>query len=145
MARRKNFIQIDGSAFAEYAEKLDKLGANLQKVFGDALLEAGEVVQNDVRSALSPENLPAQGKYSTGDTMASVMEPKVTWSGSLGEIPLGFDKSKKGAGGWLITGTPKMAPDHALARIFTQKSYEKMIKKQIEADLQIAIQDIMGG
>lgn len=145
MAKRKNFIQIDGSAFADYADRLDRLGADLQKVFGDALLEAGEVVQADVKSALSPGNLPAHGRYSTGETLASVMEPKVTWHGSLGEIPLGFDKTKKGAGGWLITGTPKMSPDHELARIFTTRSYENKIKKQIEADLEAAIQDIMGG
>ena len=37
-----------------------------------------------------------------------------------------------------------MAPDAALAAIFTQKSYERNIKKEIEADLQQAIDSIMG-
>ena len=145
MAKRKNFISIDGSAFAEYAEKLDKLGADLQKVFGDALLKAGTQVQSDVRSAIAPGNLPAKGKYSTGDTMSSVLEPKVTWAGSLGEIKLGFDKTKPGAGGFLITGTPKMAPDFQLAQIFTTKKYENDIKKEIRNDLQQAIDEHMGG
>ena len=144
MARRKNFISIDGSAFAEYAEKLDRLGADLQEVFTGALERAGKKVQGDVRSAISAGNLPAGGKYSTGDTAGTVLEPQVIWAGSVGELPLGFDKSKPGAGGWLITGTPKMAPDAALAAIFTQKSYERNIKKEIEADLQKAIDAIMG-
>ena len=144
MARRKNFISIDGSAFAEYAEKLDRLGADLQEVFTGALERAGTKVQEDVQSAISAGNLPAGGKYSTGDTARTVLEPKVIWAGSVGELPLGFDKSKPGAGGWLITGTPKMAPDAALAAIFTQKSYERNIKKEIEADLQQAIDSIMG-
>lgn len=145
MARRKNFIQIDGSAFADYAEKLDRLGADLQKVFDEALLKAGTKVQADVVSAITPGNLPARGKYSTGDTERSVLEPKVTWAGSLGEIKLGFDKTKPGAGGFLITGTPKMAPDHQLAQMFTTKKYENDIKKEIRQDLQKAIDERMGG
>ena len=144
MARRKNFISIDGSAFAEYAEKLDRLGADLQEVFTEAMEKAGTKVQGDVQSAITAGNLPAGGKYSTGETAASVLDPVVTWTGSLGELPLGFDKTKPGAGGFLITGTPKMAPDAALAAIFTQKSYERNIKKEIEADLQKAIDEHMG-
>lgn len=143
MARRKNFIAIEGSAFADYAEKLDKLGADLKQIFDESLTKAGEKVQEDVRGAVSASNLPARGKYSTGDTESSVLDPEVIWSGSVGELPLGFDKTKPGAGGFLITGTPKMAPDYALAKIFTQKSYERNIKKEIEADLQKAIDSIM--
>lgn len=144
MARRKNFIKIEGSAFADYAEKLDKLGADLKKVFDESLTKAGTKVQEDVRGAVASPNLPAKGKYSTGDTESSVLDAKVIWSGSVGELPLGFDKSKPGAGGFLITGTPKMAPDYTLAKIFTQKSYERNIKKEIEADLQREIDRIMG-
>ena len=144
MARRKNFIKIEGSAFADYAEKLDKLGADLKKVFDESLTKAGTKVQGDVRSAVASPNLPAKGKYSSGDTEASVLEPKVIWAGSVGELPLGFDKTKPGAGGFLITGTPRMAPDYTLAKIFTQKSYETNIKKEIEADLQAEIDRIMG-
>lgn len=144
MARRKNFIKIEGSAFADYAEKLDKLGADLKKVFDESLTKAGTKVQEDVREAVAPQNLPARGIYSTGDTEASVLEPKVIWAGSVGELPLGFDKTKPGAGSFLITGTPRMAPDYALTKIFTQKSYETNIKKEIEADLQAEIDRIMG-
>ena len=121
---------MDGSAFAEYAEKLDRLGADLQEVFTEAMEKAGTKVQGDVQSAITPGNLPGGGKYSTGETAASVLDPVVTWAGSLGELPLGFDKKKPGAGGFLITGTPKMAPDAALAAIFTQKSYERNIKRK---------------
>lgn len=144
MAKRKNFIKIEGSAFADYAEKLDKLGADLKKIFDESLIKAGTKVQADVREAVAPQNLPARGAYSTGDTEASVLEPKVIWAGSVGELPLGFDKTKPGAGGFLITGTPRMAPDYALTKIFTQKSYETNIKKEIEADLQAEIDRIMG-
>ena len=142
--RRKNFIALDFSAFAEYAEKLDRLGADLQKIFTEVMEEAGQDVQEDVRSAISKPNLPAAGNYSDGDTAKTIVEPVVKWSGSVGELPLGFDKSKPGAGGFLITGTPKMAPDAALADIFTSRRYENNLKKQIEEALQQAIDEHMG-
>ena len=103
--RRKNYISIDFSNFAEYAEKLDRLNADLKKIFGDAMEDAAKQVQEDTRKAVDNANLPAGGNYSDGETKASIIRdvtPK--WSGSLGEVKLGFDKTKPGAGGFLITG-----------------------------------------
>lgn len=142
--RRKNYITIDWMAFAAYAEKLDRLGADMQKILTESMEKAGTKVQADVRDAVAKPNLPAKGEYSNGDTERSILEAKVLWHGSLGEMNLGFDKSVSGAGGFLITGTPKMAPDYALAQIFTQKSYEKNIKDEIKKDLQREIDRIMG-
>lgn len=143
---RKRMIDIDFSNFAEYAEKLDLLGANLKSVFAKAMEEAAEKVQQDTIAALEDANLPAGGKYSQGDTKSSVIaDPKTRWEGSLGEIPLGFDKTKRGAGGFLITGTPKMRPDYSLEKIYGTRRYENQIKKQIEKALQKEIDRIMGG
>lgn len=143
---RKRMLDIDFSNFAEYAEKLDLLGANLKSVFAKAMEEAAEKVQQDTIAALEDANLPAGGKYSQGDTKSSVIaDPKTRWEGSLGEIPLGFDKTKRGAGGFLITGTPKMRPDYSLEKIYGTRRYENQIKKQIEKALQKEIDRIMGG
>lgn len=142
---RKNYLSIDFSAFADYAERLDRLGADIQKIIGDAMEQAAETVQDDTRDAIASGNLPAGGKYSTGDTAASIIDsPKVQWSGSLGEIGIGFDKTKKGAGGWLITGTPRMQPDAALEAIYRSKKYANTINKQIREELQDAL-DGLGG
>ena len=133
---RKNSINIDFSAFSEYAEELDKLGADLQKIFGDIMEKEGGVIADDTVDALSPSNLPARGHYSHGHTKeAVVMDPKVTWSGMFGEMGLGFDKTKPGAGGFLITGTPRMQPDRKLAQIYSSKKYENMIRKAISEEL----------
>ena len=94
-------------------------------------------MQQDTIAALESSNLPAEGKYSQGDTLNSVIKDiKTIWVGSIGEIKLGFDKTKAGAGGFLITGTPKMKPDLALERIYGSKRYENQLKKQIEQALQ---------
>ncbi len=143
---RKQMISIDFKNFSDYAEKIDKLGANLKSVFSKAMEEAAEKVQQDTIAAIQPVNLPDKGRYSTGDTLNSVIrDPKTKWEGSVGEIPIGFDKTKPGAGGWLITGTPKMRPDYALEKIYGTKRYESELKKTIEKALQREIDKIMGG
>lgn len=146
MAKRKSMLSIDFSNFSDYAEKLDELGADLKKVFADAMEQAAETVQEDTMDALDSANLPADGIYSKGITKEQVIKnAKVEWSGYVGEIGLGFDKSKPGAGGFLITGTPKMQPDYKLEDIFGRKKYENQIKKDIEEVLQDEIDRIMGG
>lgn len=144
--RRRNYIDIDFSNFADFAERLDKLGGDLQKIFGDAMEQAAETVQDDVRDAVSAGNLPAGGNYSTGDTEASIIQdPRVQWSGSLGEIGLGFDKTKPGAGGFLTTGTPFMKPDYKLQDIFSTRKYARKIVEQINQELQDALDELGGG
>ena len=133
----KKMLSVDFSNFSNYAEKLENLGADLQDIFGRVMQEAAEEIQDETRAALADGNLPAHGKYSQGDTLNSVIsDTNVTWHGYIGEVNLGFDKTKKGSGGFLITGTPKMKPDYKLQEIFQTKKYENKIKKEIEETLQ---------
>ena len=144
--RRKNYLEIDFSNFADFAERLDKLNADLTKIIGDAMEQAAETVQDDTRDAVATANLPAGGKYSTGDTESSIISnPTVKWSGSLGEIGLGFDKTQPGAGGFLITGTPRMEPDRKLEKIYARKKYLKQINEDLSEVLENAIDEVMGG
>ena len=141
---RKNMISIDWSNFEEYAEKIEALEGDLKSVFSKAMQEAAEKVQQDTRAAIEAANLPAGGKYSSGDTKESIITDLIpNWEGSVAEVGLGFDKTKRGAGGWLITGTPKMRPDYALEKIYGTKRYENEIKKTIEKALQRQI-DALG-
>ena len=61
-----------------------------------------------------------------------IKNPKVEWSGMMGEIGVGFDFSKPGAGGYLITGTPRMKPDRELNKIYKGKRYMKQIEQDIK-------------
>lgn len=143
---RKQSLDIDFSQFEEYGEKLDRLGADLKTAIGDAMEKAAEKVQQDVEEAVENQNLPAKGLYSKGDTKDSIIQsPKVEWSGYTGEIKLGFDKSKPGAGGLLITGTPKMQPARKLASIFQSRKYKSDITKQIKEELQQEVNRHMKG
>lgn len=144
---RNRMLAIDFSNFSAYAEKLDQLGADLEKIVSKAMENAAETVQKDVEKALEPQNLPAKGKYRSKareTEHAVIKDHKPERRGSVLEVPLGFDKTKPGAGGFLITGTPKMQPDAALAKIFQGKGYAKQITKQIEEELQKEIDKTMG-
>ena len=146
MAKRKSMLSIDFSNFSDYAEKLDKLGADLKTIFSEAMEQAAETVEWDTKDAMNSNNLPAHGQYSTGDTKDSIVsDAKVKWNGSIGEIGLGFDKTKPGAGGFLITGTPRMRPNYALQEIFGRKKYEITIIKQIKESLQDELDRRLGG
>ncbi len=136
LARKKGFW-IDYSAFEDYADALDQLGADLKDVFSAAMDKAAETVQQDTLAAIEKPKLPALGEYSHGETRDSVITGSTTeWQGSVGTVYLGFDKTQEGAGGFLITGTPKMAPAGDLEKIYNRKTYAKKIKAQIEESLQ---------
>ena len=139
----RNMLKLDTTGFDRLIDHLKELDGNVQEAVTDALEQAGETITEDTHDAVSPPNLPAGGKYSHGDTEASIVEPKVTWVGTTAEMPVGFDFSKPGAGGWLITGTPKMRPDMALQKIYKRKKYMQEIQKDIAEVVQDYIADAL--
>ena len=142
----KNLLKLDVSGFEEYIQKLEKLEADLKPIVSDALNQAGETITDDTFDAVSDSNLPRGGEYSTGKTRESIIKnPRVKWSGITAEIGVGFDFAKPGAGGYLITGTPRMAPDKALNRIYKSKKYMKDIQKDMIDIFQDEISHRMGG
>ena len=62
----KNKFQFDFDALSDIIEKLDKAGAELEKVLTEVLEDTAEEITQDTTIALAPAYLPAGGKYSTG-------------------------------------------------------------------------------
>ena len=142
----RNRVQFNFEKFSDLIEKFDKAGADLEKIMTEVLEDTAEEITNDTFAALAHANLPRSGDYSTGDTEDSVeTDPKVEKNGSMLEVSVGFDKSKLGAGGWLITGTPKMDPDKPLADIYTNKKYENKLMKTVKKKLSEELEKIVGG
>lgn len=142
----KNLLKLDVSGFEEYIQKLEKLEADIKPIVSDALNQAGETITDDTFDAVSDSNLPRGGEYSTGKTKESIIKnPRIKWSGTTAEIGVGFDFNKPGAGGYLITGTPRMAPDKALNKIYKSKKYVKDIQKDMIDIFQDEISRRMGG
>lgn len=131
MGRRTKF-GFDTKGFEDLAVRFDELGGDLQAFFTDQLEQIGETVGEDTLEAVRASNLPAGGKYSKGDTAKSIIQnPKVSWTGNIGSLPIGFDYAKPGAGGFLITGTPRMKPDYKLETIYARKKYCAGLMKEV--------------
>jgi hypothetical protein len=127
-----NTLKLDTSAFDRMVSHLRDISGDVRKAVTDALEQSGETITEDTQDAVSAGNLPAGGKYSYGNTAESIVSPKVTWVGGVqAEMGVGFDYSKPGAGGFLITGTPRMRPDMALKRIYKQKTYMRNIQQDM--------------
>ena len=107
------------SGLEELAERLQDAGGDLKKALTEVMDDFADTIQADTEKAIQNQNLPAHGEYSKGKTKESIIhDPKVTWQGPVASVGVGFDKTKPGAGGWLITGTPRQKPVMALQRIF---------------------------
>ena len=144
MAKR-NTLRLDTSGFEELITKLDAVNGNVKKAVTDALMQAAETVHDDTVDALADGFLPAGGKYSQGTTKLSVAEPSVEWSGTTAVAGVGFDYGELGAGGFLISGTPRMQPDPKLEQIYTRKKYMKALQDDMQEVISDYINDALEG
>lgn len=133
MAQQRNTLKLSTAGFDGLLKRLDSLGGDVRKAVDEALTKASHTITVSTENALATQNLPAQGKYSKDTTREQVIrDAQVRWEGDTAWIPVGFDFSKPGAGGYLITGTPRMKPDYELNRIYKQKKYMNLIQKGME-------------
>lgn len=158
MAKKKgrNTLSLDTSALEELIKNFEQAGKNVEKITEKALLAAAEKITTDTKQAIEKPNLPAQGKYSQGDTAKTIIEnPKVAWTGKTASVNVGFDFSKKGAGGYLIsgyfyndkkTGTAKqMRAVQKLDEIYKQKKYMQQVEDTMVKAVQTEIKKELDG
>ena len=128
----RNTLKLDTSGFERMIRKLNEIGADTKTAVQDALTDAGKQIAKDTHAAVQKAELPAKGVYSTGATERSIIDdPAVEWNGTVASIPVGFDFSKPGAGGYLISGTPKMRPDKKLNSMYKGKKYMAALQQKI--------------
>lgn len=128
----RNTLKLDTKGFTEMLRKLDSLGGDTRMAVDRMLTTASKRIAEDTEKAMDSPNLPAKGKYSTGTTKESIIrDAQVRWQGLTAFVPVGFDFSKPGAGGYLITGTPRMRPDTELNRMYKRKKYMSEISKDM--------------
>lgn len=140
----RNTLKLSTSGLEEYLKKLHHVGGNVQQAVADALEQSSETIKEDTEEALSATFLPRQGKFSHGLTKESVIQDTtVRWEGLVAWVPVGFDFSDPGAGGYLITGTPRMNPDKKLHQMYKQRRYMNQIQKDMLAVIEDYIADAM--
>lgn len=134
MARNKIGLKFEG--WEETLAKLDELGGTqlMKQATETALLESKKHVNPKIEQAMT--KLPAKGRYSTGDTKASIdTSMSVDWQGLTGSVKVGFDFKKSGLTSiFLMYGTPRMSPVKGLkAAIYGAKTNKEIAQIQSEA------------
>ncbi len=148
MARR-NRISLQVRGFEEYMERLDELGGSdaMKRGVESALKASKQYVNPLITQTMASSNLPAGGKYSSGDTEQSIdTDMNVEWQGLTGSIKVGFDFSESGLKSiYLMYGTPKTSPVTGLYEaIYGNRTQREIGKIQAET-LNKVIQRIMEG
>lgn len=122
MGKLRNFT-LDTSGLERLIAHMEQLNLNVDAAIQRGLEEVGKKAARDTEAALDSKFLPAKGKFSRGQTRASIItDPKVQKDGLGYYVPIGFDFSKPGAGGFLIKGTPTMSPDPQLHKMYYKGS-----------------------
>ncbi len=147
MARNKIGLQVKG--FEEYMSKLDEIGGStaMKRGVESALKSSKQYVNPQINTAMATSNLPAKGKYSSGDTKESIdTDMTVEWEGATASIKVGFNFKESGLKSiFLMYGTPKMPPVAGLKNaIYGAKTKKEIAKIQAEA-LDKVIERIMEG
>lgn len=146
---RKNRVTIDFKGFEELAARLDELseGDGIKQGVEAGLKASKQLVNSNLKKAIVKGNLPKHGKYSHGGTEKSIDKSfKVDWTGTQGEIKIGFDFKKSGLTSiMLMYGTPKMKPVKGLKNaIYGNATKNKMREVQEEA-IKKVIDRLVGG
>ena len=142
----RNTLKFETAGLDRIIDHLKQLDGEVKTAVTDALEQSGETITDDTQDAVKEVNLPAGGKYSIGNTAKSIVTPKVIWiGGTQAEMGVGFDYAKKGAGGFLITGTPRMRPDDALQQIYKRKKYMRNIQQDMIDVVEDYIVDALKG
>lgn len=139
MARRKNGFDI--TALEKYADQLQEAGgmAAVKRSLQGGMLATKKQVNAEVTTAMQSGNLPAGGKYSTGDTMGHLNEEMtVDWEGNMARLKLGFNMEGGGITSiFLMYGTPRHAPASGLREALKEHPKKISRKKMQEACVKI--------
>lgn len=134
MAKRKN--GFDTTALLKYAERLEAAGgtAAIQRAVEGGMKSTKAQVNNRVSSIMTPGNMPAGGKYSTGETMEHLnKEMDVNWEGTMARLKLGFNLDNDGIVSiFLMYGTPRHAPVNGLREALKEEP-RKISRKEMTA------------
>ena len=94
---KKNRIGLQFSGWQELMQGIDRAAGEegLKKATEAALKASKEYVNEQVTAIMRKANMPAKGKFWTGDTKATLDKNfSVEWKGFTGEIKIGFNLSE---------------------------------------------------
>lgn len=143
MSKRRK-IGIDFTNFADYAERLEKLGGSLEQTVETALIKSKELVLDSLHDAMKRHNR-------SGRTEEAILDDaRVVWSGGEASIDIGFDIAHGGLSsvflmyGTTVNGTPRTPKDQVLYDAVYGAATQRKIKKLQEDIFKEAVSKLMG-
>ena len=128
----KNKIGLQFAGWKEMLSRIEKAAgeAGLKQATEAALKASKTYINDNVDAIMVKGNMPAHGKYWTGDTKASLNKSyDVQWSGFTGAIDIGFDLEKSGLTSiYLMHGTPRHKPPMQKVAGLNEAFYGKKTK-----------------
>lgn len=139
MAKNKIGLQFKG--WKQMLSGIEKVSGEkgLKDATESALKVSKDLINGKVSTIMSKGNMPASGKYWTGDTKHSLDNNfDVSWSGYTAGIDIGFNFEQSGVTSiFLMYGTPRTKPVDGLFDAF----YGKKTVSEIRKTQKKAIQD----
>ena len=114
-------------------KQLEELGGDVKAATEEALKETHRIVTEKIEAAMVPANMPAGGKYWTGDTLDYLRtQAVITWQGTQASVPVGFEITKGGINSiFLMYGTPRMSPVKGLRdAVFGKETQAEVVEAQ---------------
>lgn len=144
---RRNRLSLQARGFEEYMAKLDELGGTdaMKRGVEGALKASKQYVNPLIKQAMT--QLPAGGRYSTGETKQSINEDMtVEWENMTASIKVGFNFKESGLKSiFLMYGTPKHNPVVGLYEGIYGRRTQREIGKIQAKELEKVIKRIMEG
>lgn len=119
-------IAVEFAGFDAVLKKLNQLEADTKKITEKALQKSFDIVTMKVEASVAKPNLPAGGKYSTGQTAGSIVRTlNVSWTGTEASAPVGFNIKKGGLPSiFMMYGTPRYMKVQAVYDAFYSSETE---------------------
>lgn len=133
--KHKRMMSVEFEGFEEVIKRLEKLDGDIKSTTEKALKETHRLVTKEAEEAAQVSNLPAKGRYSSGDTLKSLKrDADILWTGTKAEVPVGFSISKGGLPSiFMMYGTPRYMKNQKMYNaIWGQAIHDKVLKAQEE-------------
>ena len=132
MAKKKFGLEFEG--LEDILEQFKSLEADVIPVATKALEATHAYITPKVHEKMQPSNLPAKGKYSTGQSEKQIIDDlNIEWKGLVGTVDIGFSLDEGITPIFLIHGTPDMSAVKGLkSTIYGSKTKKEIAEIQEE-------------
>lgn len=133
-------LKLDFSGIDKMIEDMHKMGANVKEVSETALKKSRDYINKNLETAMIPHNR-------SGETLKSLKDAPIEWSGTVAKIPVGFDIKNGGLPsiflmyGTKVYGTPRVKKDMKLYKAIYGKATKEKVQEIMKNEFQKVLEN----